>query len=173
VAGFEEFPENVMWSYMNVVFATVHIVGSNNAELGFTGRTSLDDQEVLRRNAAADYWLNETFDIAEQNEAPGVFIMIHGNPDLEFGGDIGNAFVPFLSELEDLTIAYGKPVVLAHGDSHYFRIDKPNLVSGSFIPNFTRVETFGAANYHWVKVSVDPDSREVFAFQEQIVEENK
>ena len=47
-----------------------------------------------------------------------------------------------------------------HGDSHYFRIDKPLLdAQGRRLENFTRVETFGdnQANgnndVHWVKVA--------------------
>jgi len=47
------------------------------------------------------------------------------------------------------------------------------------IENFTRVETFGdnAANgtndVHWLKVRVDATSREVFAYQPQIVPGNR
>jgi hypothetical protein len=69
--------------------------------------------------------------------------------------------------------------VYVHGDSHYFRIDKPLLdAAGRRLENFTRVETFGdnAVNglndVHWVKALVDPNSRDVFAFQPQIVPAN-
>jgi hypothetical protein len=85
-----------------------------------------------------------------------------------------------LVELHNLTIGFKKPVVLVHGDSHYFRVDKP-LVNeqGRRLENFTRVETFGdkQANgindVHWVKALVDPNSRDVFAFQAQIVPANR
>jgi hypothetical protein len=46
------------------------------------------------------------------------------------------------------------------------------------LENFTRVETFGdnQANrindVHWVKALVDPQSRDVFAFQAQMVPAN-
>jgi hypothetical protein len=77
-------------------------------------------------------------------------------------------------------IAFGRPVAYVHGDSHYFRVDKPLLdAAGKRIQNFTRVETFGdnAANglndVHWLKALVDPESRDVFAFQAQIVPGNK
>jgi hypothetical protein len=73
-----------------------------------------------------------------------------------------------------------RPVVVVHGDSHYFRIDKPlQNEQGQRIENFTRLETPGdnAQNdnndVHWVKVTVDPDSREVFAFQPQVVPGNR
>ena len=70
--------------------------------------------------------------------------------------------------------------MLVHGDSHYFRIDKPFLDSqGRRLENFTRLETFGDHqenndnDVHWVKALIDPQSRDVFAFQEQIVPANR
>ena len=66
------------------------------------------------------------------------------------------------------------------GDSHYSRIDKPFQDSqGRRLENFTRVEAFGGhqenANNdaHWLKVLVNPRSREVFAYQPQIVPANR
>jgi hypothetical protein len=65
-------------------------------------------------------------------------------------------------------------------------IDKPLLDSdGRRVENFTRVETFGdhafgaahpewdTNDVQWVKVLVDPHSRDVFAFQPQIVPANR
>ena len=73
-----------------------------------------------------------------------------------------------------------RPVAYLHGDSHYFRIDKPFLNSkGQRLENFTRVETFGdnqangTNDVNWLKVLVDPASREVFAYQPQIVPANR
>ena len=55
-----------------------------------------------------------------------------------------DGFHDILSRLRDLTIAFEKPVVLVHGDSHYFIVDKPLLdAQGRRVENFTRVETFG------------------------------
>src|SRR6267154_5819300 len=55
-----------------------------------------------------------------------------------------DGFHDFLVALRQEVIAFGKPVAYVHGDSHYFRIDKPFLDSkGQRIANFTRVETFG------------------------------
>jgi hypothetical protein len=69
---------------------------------------------------------------------------------------------------------------LVHGDSHYFRIDKPFLdAKGRRLENFTRVETFGdhqengTNDVNWLKVFVDARSREVFAYQPQIVPGNR
>ena len=71
-------------------------------------------------------------------------------------------------------IAFGKTVVLVHGDSHYFRIDKPlgRRPNVAAIENFTRVETFGQPNHHWLHVTVDPDDPNVFTFRQRIVTAN-
>ena len=86
----------------------------------------------------------------------------------------GQSRDPHHSALESETIAFGQPVVLVHGDSHYFRIDKPLLGTQSRrrIENFTRVETFGENDNHWLHVTVAPGSPNVFVFDQRIVAEN-
>jgi hypothetical protein len=66
-----------------------------------------------------------------------------------------------------------------HGDSHYFRIDKPLLdAAGNRIEPFTRVETpgdnarSGSNDVQWVSVRVGPDDPEVFSFQQEVVAAN-
>ena len=55
-----------------------------------------------------------------------------------------DGFQDFLLALRDEVIAFRKPVAYVHGDSHYFRVDKPFLdAQGRRLENFTRVETFG------------------------------
>jgi hypothetical protein len=77
-------------------------------------------------------------------------------------------------------IAFRRPVAYVHGDSHYFRIDRPFLdAQGRRLENFTRVETVGDNqgngnnDVQWLKVEVDARSREVFAYQVQIVPANR
>ena len=109
---------------------------------------------------------------------------MHANPALEAGhnqppaGALKSAregFQEILENLQHHTQAYGKPVVLAHGDSHYFRIDKPRLLDNLYLSNFTRVENFGAraGTRHWVKVTVDPAANDPFLFQPMSVDEGR
>ena len=77
-------------------------------------------------------------------------------------------------------VAFEKPVAYVHGDSHYFRVDKPFLDDqGRRLENFTRVETYGdnqsngTNDVNWLKVYVNSASREVFAYQPQIVSGNR
>ena len=87
-----------------------------------------------------------------------------------------SGYSDFLKALKTETVAFGKPVVLMHGSTHYFRIDKPMFEKGHgfgrMIENFTRVETFGNPESHWVRVIVDSKDRNVFTYKEEIVEKN-
>ncbi len=171
--GYEEFPEHQRWTRNGVIFATLHVVGSHNGLAGFDGRSAADDAEVARRTEAAIAWLDDTFAKAERDDSPGVFLMMQADPGLERAAVDRTGFEDLLTVLEGHVRAFRKPVVLAHGDSHYFRVDKPGLHSGDFLPNLTRVETFGAGRVHWVKVTVDPKSAAVFDAQPMIVDANR
>lgn len=173
---YAEFVENTRWMEQHVMFAAVHIVGSNNGLAPFATRTSADDDEVARRIAAAQDWIKGTFAEAKAKNARGVFIMFQANPEFEL--DQGSAgrkgFDEVLADMEREAIEFKKPVVYAHGDSHYMRMDKPmrSSISKRRIENVTRVETFGANDVHWLRVVVDPNSREVFSVHQEIVEQN-
>ena len=165
----DEYPENARWTKSGVTFATLHVVGSNNNR-----RTTLpsgavvgDDVEYEARNAANLEWLASTFDQAREKNSPGVMLVIQANP---FEEDINepSGFTEFKTALAKESAAFDGPVVLVHGDTHTFRIDKPMAEA----PNFTRVETFGSPNVHWVRATVNPREEEVFSFQPRIVDEN-
>lgn len=169
-------PENLRWVHRGVVFASLHVVGSNNGLAAFDPaspikRGAADDAEVAARSAATLEWMHRAFDLAESRNAPGLFLMMQANPGLELNptGVDRKGFETLLTQLEQRIAAYGKPVVLAHGDSHYYRVDTPRLDKLPFLRNFTRVETYGAANVHWIRVSVDPNSDAVFSFHAEIV----
>jgi hypothetical protein len=186
------YVENRRWRVGDVVYATLHVVGSDNN----LGDVAPDPVEWAARDAATNEWLRETFDQARGRDAAGVLLVIQANPGFDASdptrspardprtllGPNGqpDGFTNFLHALREETVAFRRPVVLVHGDSHYFRIDKPlQNEQGQRIENFTRLETPGdnAQNgnndVHWVKVTVDPHSREVFAFQPQVVPANR
>ena len=168
--SFSTYPEHVRWVEGNVVFVGLHILGSNNAMADFPGRTEADDQEASARMDAAIAWMKEAFEHAMELDSPGIFLMIHANPGFDNRSD-QSVYHAFLDVLEQETVRFGRPVLLAHGDSHYFRIDKPMVQAGSGerIENFTRVETFGASDVHWLKVTVNPLDENVFLIEQRIV----
>ena len=175
-----EFVEHVRWTRQYVTFAALHVVGSHNGLDRFekksaAKRTPADDAEVARRIAASVAWIRSTFAQAKAEESRGVLFLFQANPNFPAapGSAHRKGFDQVLAVLQKEVIAFGKPVMLAHGDSHYMRVDKPLRISGTAIPNLTRVETFGDSDYHWLRVVVDPDSREVFSVHQEIVGGNR
>ncbi|MBK7365740.1 MAG: metallophosphoesterase [Nitrosomonas sp.] len=173
---FSEYVENLRWRKNHVVFATVHIVGSNNGWAQFSNRTEVDDIEARRRTEAAMVWIKQTFEEARNTDARGVFILFHANPNFEYakGTPARLGFDELIDLFEQESAQYAKPILLAHGDSHRFRVDKPlQNNEKQTINHVARVETFGASNVHWVRVTVDPASAEVFTIQKQIIKKNR
>ncbi len=170
------YVENQRWEKNSVLFATFHLVGSLNGMAPFEGRDARDDREAQARLAAAVHWLQESFELAKAQQHKGIFLMIHANPGFERRTDSAMqvGFGPFLDALEKAVLTYKKPVLLAHGDSHYFRYDKPLTYSktGRRIENFTRVEAFGDRDIHWVRVKVNSEDPNVFSIRQEIVPEN-
>jgi hypothetical protein len=196
--------ENRRWAFRGVTYATLNVQGTcNNRCSSGAGDPAGDEAEYQAREPADEAWLQETFDEANANHSAGVMIIWQADPGFDTFGFQGapkrdpkslvetdtnpDGFHDILSKLRDLTIAFKKPVVLVHGDSHYYIVDKPLLdANGRRVENFTRVETFGdhatfgpthpqwdTNDVNWVKVLVDPHSRDVFAFQPQIVPANR
>ncbi|MGI8910263.1 MAG: hypothetical protein ACR2JR_06890 [Rubrobacteraceae bacterium] len=170
-----DYPENARWKRGGVTFATMHVVGSNNNRPTTETPAVGNEAEYEARNAANLEWLAETFDEAKANGSEAVMIVIQANI-FEEDTAAPSGFTGFRETLRRETIAFGKPVVLVHGDSHYFRIDKPLYAEegseDNRVLNFTRVETFGDADVHWVRATVDTRDDEVFSFEPEIVEEN-
>ena len=55
-------------------------------------------------------------------------------------------------------------MVCIHGDSHYYRIDKPfKDANGKAFLGFTRLEVFGSPNVAGLIITVDSDDPQVFS----------
>jgi hypothetical protein len=168
---YADYRENVRWDYGNVTFVTLNIQGSNdNRGTGPTG----DEIEWAARTAANLAWLRDAFAYAASAQSRAVMVVIQANPGFELPPAQRTGYNDFLAALEQEAVAFSGQVVLVHGDTHYFRIDKPlvSSVSGRVIENFTRVETFGQPNHHWLHVTVDDADPNVFTFRQRIVEAN-
>jgi hypothetical protein len=57
---------------------------------------------------------------------------------------------------------FGKPVLLIHGDEHYFSIQPLKNSKGQPIPGVNSLMVYGETLVHGVRVTVDPDSAGVF-----------
>ena len=61
--------------------------------------------------------------------------------------------------------AFGKPVVVVHGDTHSYQLDQPlKDASGALVANVTRLETPGSPFVGWVRAVVDAHDPKVFQF---------
>jgi hypothetical protein len=177
---FPELVENVMWEYQGVVYASMHMLLP--ALLPFGDEVADYRQRLIR---AGEAWMDEAFAMAAERDAKAVFLFtqaslwpISGNPQLinllypELL-ELTPTFDQFRLKLVEHVRAFKKPVVMANGDTHYFRIDKPLLDAGNDpLQTFTRVEGFGTPHGHWVRVRVEPGRPEVFSFRQELVEEN-
>jgi hypothetical protein len=56
-------------------------------------------------------------------------------------------------------------VLFVHGDTHFFKLDKPLYSPTKLLPNLTRLQTFGSPSLHWVRVKVDVNTSHVFEVQ--------
>ncbi len=163
------YRENVRWSYGSILFVGLHLVGSNNN----LGRSPEMDREFKARNQANLDWLKSSFALARQQQRSGVMLVMQANPGFELPREQHTGFNDFLDALLPEVTQFGKPVVLVHGDSHYFRIDKPLVDSrNQRVMNFTRVETFGPPDMHWVRATVDPSDPNLFQFEPVVVKAN-
>jgi Calcineurin-like phosphoesterase len=175
-----KFRENARWDMGGVTFVTIHVTGSNNN----LGRTPDADTEYRERDAVNQAWLRQAFTHAKVNASRAVVILQQANifenhPPL--GGEVRklSGFLNIREAIEEEAIAFRKPVVLAHGDSHFFRIDNPlwqrpprGQPGMPAVENFLRVEVFGTPNHHWLHVTVDPNDPNVFTFRPRIVAAN-
>lgn len=191
----QAYSENSRFSKNGVEFVALHIPGSNNnlvvTEKQCTkksARTAADcaaaTAEYRARNVQNIQWLKEAFSEARDNNLAGVLVAIQADIffpfELSDGGyqeafmpqlDVNNGYADFFHTLIAETQNFSGKVLLVHGDSHYFKIDKPMFNDdGTLTGNFTRVETFGSKDNSWIEMTVDPRSENVFSFQPVILQ---
>jgi Calcineurin-like phosphoesterase len=159
------YRENVRWSQDNVLFISLNIPGSSNN----TGHTLEDNEEARLRNIANAAWIQQAFSLAKQQKYAGVMFFIQADPMFEFGSTHQGlrSYWDFLDVLRDETEKFSGQVVLAHGDTHFYRVDQPlrDFKKGGRVKNFTRVEVFGSPAMNWIRVHVDATSKDVFRFE--------
>ena len=163
---FARYVENYRFTKSGVLFVVVHVVGSGNNHRADHPPSM---QEYTQRNTANLAFLKESYAEAIKPEIHGVAIVIHANPDFEQGRPEG--FKDFLNSFRGFLTKYDRPVICIHGDSHYYRIDKPfRDANGKTFFNFTRMEVFGSPNLAGVSIKVDPTDPQIFSNQPYYLE---
>jgi hypothetical protein len=180
------YVEHALFVRNRVVFSSVHVVGSANNLAPWSGIDATDSVAAPRadrlaefnaRQAAALAWIDRTFDEAQQRDAAAVVVLWQANAGIEkpVGDAARTGFEAVLAKLKARSAAFGRPVLLAHGDFHELLIDQPLARDAEPAPKvarFTRLQGIGSPRIHWVKVTVDPKTSEVFSFEAKRVEGN-
>ena len=156
------YVENARWGRGGVLFAAVHVPGSDNNRPREGGALPPGAAaEYPARNRANLAWIAETFAQAEREGRGAVVFALQA--DLYFRDRCGRGTVGHLHTREALAEGarrYGKPVLLLHGDSHFHLEDRPVPEA----PNLLRVMVPGARDTRAVRVTVDPAAAEPFRF---------
>ena len=207
VAG-AAYSENRRWTYGDVVFVTINQPGSNNNKINsdkectdksarVAADCDADNAEYKERDAKNVAWLRSSFDLAKKQGSKGVVIVTQGDPGFDLpeteginerrdpsavGMPPSDGYTNFLNILVDETLYYSGQVLFVHGDTHFFKMDKPLMsngadrdvreATGTILQNFTRVMTFGSPAVHWLKIEVDPSSRALFKVSPMMVAGN-
>ncbi|MDQ6925287.1 MAG: hypothetical protein M3154_03510 [Candidatus Eremiobacteraeota bacterium] len=141
------YPENLRWVVEDVLFATVNIPGPDNNQ----ARMPVESKQ---RTAAVLEWIIDAFRIARERKLPALVLATQA--DLFTGN---GAYAGILASLARSAERYDGQVLLVHGDTHWFRFDKPLIdpASGRKVDNLTRLEVYGSPFVNWVYVTVNTD----------------
>ncbi len=173
-------PENALWSLRDVVFATLHVSGSNNGrnagkECSRGIRPKCDKTEALiadaqQREQSAFAWIDETFARAGAENAKAVVFATQA--DLTAGNkNLGacteeqpikcNAYALITSHLIAGAKAFEKPVLVMHGDTSPYCLDR--AFGGEEAPHLWRLNAAGDfVLIDAVRVTVQPNAKEPF-----------
>ncbi len=162
------FVENARWVHNGVVFATLHVVGSNDNRPTAPGETPPIVPppgamgEHAARHAANLAWLEAAFAEARRRDAPAVVLAMQA--DLFIRARCGrgpeSGIAPMREAISAAAAAYGRPVLLIHGDSHFWLHDRPFAAA----PNVTRIMVPGDRETRAVRVAVDPAAADPWSF---------
>jgi hypothetical protein len=187
----EKFVENTRFIKDGIIFLGLNIPGSNNNKVNDdkectnkSARTpdacATGNKEYEERDAANIVYLKDAFKLARDMKAPGIVIVWQGDPgfDLPETEDVNerdnpsySGYTNYLNALIGEIETYSGQVLVVHGDTHFFKIDKPLYSPTKILANLTRLQTFGSPAIHWVRVSVDPMSANVFTIEPVVVKQ--
>lgn len=154
-------PENVRWWQDDVMMLGLHVVGSDNHH----GPGAQPTAEFRARLAATLGWLHTSFAQASARGARAVVVFFHANVRLERRQGHGRGFDAFVDALVEAIGSVDRPVLVVHGDTHQFRIDRPaRLALANPGKTVMRLESYGSPRVGWVGVRVNPANHEPFSF---------
>lgn len=183
-----KYVENVMWHDHGVAFVTLNMPGgSNNDTAAWTN--GFEDApahiaEVAERTAADIRWLETAFQQAASGQTKAMVVVLQADvwdPAAAAPGGAGlDQYTPFVQRLADLSVAFGRPVLVINGDTHLVESDRPladpTSATGVIhhtqaVPNLQRFVVQGAASSEagsspavWLRLTIDARKKDVFNF---------
>jgi glycerophosphoryl diester phosphodiesterase len=155
------YPENVRWVDSQVVFAAVHVVGSDNGMAPWTGNTAptpAQEDEVEGRIDAARAWIDGAFDQAEQTGAEGVVLLMQADT---WRPSPTPAQQDVVDRIAERTATFAGEVMVLQGDSHTYVADNP-----LGFDNFQRVVVHGEdLPFEYLRLTIDPRADELFTWE--------
>lgn len=171
--AYAAYVENVRFTKNDVMFVSVHNVGSNN---GFEAHDPAAATEFFARDKANVAWIDEAFKAAQQSNARAVVLFTQAEFDqARFpNGSMPrqSGFINVLDAISRGAKAFGKPVLLVNGDEHFIELKPLRDSRGAAIANVLKLMVYGDRDVQAIRVIVDPDSAGVFGFVPLIVPEN-
>lgn len=165
--AFSDYIENQRWIHNDVLFVTVHIIGSNN---NFEVRDPRATQEFFERDAANIAWIRAAFEEAKHKNYKALVFAFQADVLISrsmwedfpawsgFRNSVGDTLLPLAHD-------WGKPVLLIHGDGHQYHFDQPFKLKKKTISNLSRLEVPGASDVRAVRVTVNPSAEAMFAVE--------
>ncbi len=167
------YRENQRWTYHRILFATAHVIGSNNNLQPMRPGTLPEFAARERANLA---WITAAFATAIQNKALGMVLAwqanMHRTPRHNRDAPFSIAYTKLIDAVESGARSFGKPVLVVYGDFHTFDVRPFVNTKREPVAGVTHLQVFGDADVHGVLVTVRPDSKEVFSIKPMIVPGN-
>ena len=156
-----EFPEHARLRLGPVLLLTLNVPGGNNNR----GLAAEASAEFAERNPAVLRWLREGFQQARREKLAGIVVLMQANPDfLHFNaGAPPDGYRELLDVLRTETRDFPGQVLVAHGDTHFHRVDQPMRRSDGHVEDkLTRVESYGYPFMGWAEIIIDPQATTLF-----------
>lgn len=174
-AKFRSYRENTRWTMNDVLFVTLNVPGDNNNYKTAGGRNG----EYEDRLEANRQWLARAFAVARQRKMAGVVVMMQADPLFEDGWERRRApnlfdgllrrrshdgYLALKRQMRSLTRDYDGAVLLIHGASQTFMLDRPlKDEDGRPDAHVMRARTYGSPVLdRWLDVSVTPGRTPLF-----------
>jgi hypothetical protein len=154
--------EDVRWVESQVVFATLHVIGSDNGMapwtgIGKTGPTAAQAAEVAARSAATVDWVDEVFDLAAERGLAGVVLAMQADTFQPQPSPNQRAVIDRIAARAG---SFPGEVLLLQGDSHTWKVDHP------LGANVTRVVVHGETlPFEYLRLTVDRRAPALFQLE--------